>query len=573
MKPKVILLSTPFIKFSLPSLQMANISSYLKKNKIDVQSEFLSIKYVEYIGWDNYKVVRDEKNGQRMFSNLLFSEYKSDLNIKNIDTGILENEELYNIKKLTKDFFKNFVFSEPILKSTIFVFYLYHYQMLSSLYFAKLLKDKYDCEIWFSGFHCKGALGENLKELFPFIDKTFGENIEEDILNSIINEKHNSYYDSLNFIPTPDYDDFYKASLETKEIIPAFRKNNINYQVEFARGCRWDKCSFCTLNCAAKSFRTRDVDMILMDYKKLTYKYSTSFILPEHFIMPCDWDNWILKLASYYKHTLKNLNLNFRTSDLLSEEKIEVLKKAEANVLIGIESFSNKYLKLMNKGHSVIQNIQVLKWLERWKVPCFHNILCSLPFEDEEIFDETEKVIELIYHLQPPFDIEEFRLTYDSFIFNNQVANNISKVECKNEYAELFPIEFLEKYKPFFYDFTVNIDRRIPYEKWEALIEKWRGIYYEPEYKSIPTQDCLLMICKNDTIYQIVDRRYGAQNTIELSQAESKIYEFLNEIRDKDFLFDKFNKLSKSEIENIIAKLEANKLIYIENNNLLALAI
>ena len=109
MKPKVILLSTPFIKFSLPSLQMANISSYLKKNKIDVQSEFLSIKYVEYIGWDNYKVVRDEKNGQRMFSNLLFSEYKSDLNIKNIDTGILENEELYNIKKLTKDFFENFV--------------------------------------------------------------------------------------------------------------------------------------------------------------------------------------------------------------------------------------------------------------------------------------------------------------------------------------------------------------------------------------------------------------------------------------------------------------------------------
>ena len=505
MKPKVILLSTPFIKFSLPSLQMANISSYLKKNKIDVQSEFLSIKYVEYIGWDNYKVVRDEKNGQRMFSNLLFSEYKSDLNIKNIDTGILENEELYNIKKLTKDFFENFVFSEPILKSTIFVFYLYHYQMLSSLYFAKLLKDKYDCEIWFSGFHCKGALGENLKELFPFIDKTFGENIEEDILNSIINEKHNSYYDSLNFIPTPDYDDFYKASLETKEVIPAFRKNNINYQVEFARGCRWDKCSFCTLNCAAKSFRTRDIDMILMDYKKLTYKYSTSFILPEHFIMPCDWDNWILKLAPYYKHTLKNLNLNFRTSDLLSEEKIEILKKAEANVLIGIESFSNKYLKLMNKGHSVIKNI--------------------------------------------------------------------SKVECKKEYAELFPIEILEKYKPFFYDFTVNMDKRIPYEKWEALIEKWRDIYYEPEYKSIPTQDCLLMICKNDKIYQIVDRRYGAQNTIELSQAESEIYEFLNEIRDKDFLLDKFNKLSKSEIENIIYKFEVNKLIYIENNNLLALAI
>ena len=81
------------------------------------------------------------------------------------------------------------------------------------------------------------------------------------------------------------------------------------------------------------------------------------------------------------------------------------------------------------------------------------------------------------------------------------------------------------------------------------------------------------MICKNDKIYQIVDRRYGAQNTIELSQAESEIYEFLNEIRDKDFLLDKFNKLSKSEIENIIYKFEVNKLIYIENNNLLALAI
>lgn len=567
MKGSVILLSTPFAPFTLPSLQLANISSYLKKHGFDVYTEFPCYKYAEFIGWDQYKLLRDHPIGQKIFSYLLF---EGKFKIK--EERLISFDQVNQLTEKTKTFFENYHFSKEIKQDTVFIFHMYHYQMISSLYFAKVLKQTYDNEIWISGFHCKGELGKNLSELFPFIDKTIGEDVEETVLDELSGTESEHSMD-LNFLNSPDFDDFFELKEKMKTSIPAFKKNNVYYQVEFARGCRWDKCSFCTLNCSSRLFRTRSIKRIIDDYNHLTNKYKTSFIYPEHFIMPNDWEKWILEVSSFYKSTLKNLNLNFRVTDLLDEEKMKLLKRAEANILVGTESFSNRCLQSINKGQSVIEIIQVLKWAKRWDVPCCHNLMYGLPNEDISMYRETKQVIEYIYHLQPPFDLEKFRLTFGSGIFNDFRKYGIKKMEIKAEFSDYFPQVFLDDYIPFFYDFEVDDDRRISEHDWKKLISNWREVYYKEEYKSYPTKDPLLKICKGPKSYEIFDNRYRNICTYQLNETEGRLYDYMNQIRTKLEIEQKFNYVNADQIQDIINKLEKEKLVYIEKDKVLALAI
>ena len=560
---KIKILSTPFTSFILPSLEISSLVGYLKQEGFDVEACYPAYLYAYFIDWDNYKYIRDSEYGQKIFSSLLF-EYELNL--------IDEADDINLILKLrakTEEFVLEYVRSLSIDKESIIIFHMYNKQLLSTLYFAKKVKEIIGCKIFLTGFHCEYKLGDNLKDIFSFIDETIGINIEENIISKLKDEEVRLSKD-LDFLPTPDYTDFYKLYEKLKDKIPAFKKNNVGYQIEYYRGCKWNKCSFCTLNCHASIFRKRNVDLILKDYETIADRYKTTLIYPEHFVMGDEWKEWLSKISEFHKNSSNTINLNFKVKDLLCEDSFKILKDANANILIGTESFSEKYLLGLNKGQRVIENIQVLKLAKRWNVPCFHNLMFGLPYENEEMYIENEINIEFIYHLQPPFEIEKFRLTYGSEIYKNTNKYNISEIYMKNENVVMFPGDIREKYIPFFYDFDVKNDSMIDEKRWVELIERWKNSYYNNEYNSTPVVEPNLIKSSIGSIYQIIDRRYETQIVYNMSEFEWKLYLFLDKIRTINEVKSAFR---FDGIESVINDLHKKKLIFIEDDLIVALAI
>lgn len=560
---KFRIFSVPFASFSIPSLEIASLSGYLKKQNFDVKVHYPGYEYGYFLGWPDYKYLRDTECGRIIFSELLFG-------IKIENESDLDEKRKEILKRQTQTFSKNYISKLNLSKNTVAIFHNYHVQLLPALYFAKLLKEICGCDIWFTGFHCKGKLGANLKEIFPFISETIGSDLEENVLAKI--EKKDSLPNrDLDFLPTPDFDDFYELSQKIKEDIPAFRKNNIGYQVEYSRGCKWNRCSFCTLNCHSNDFRERSTKLLIDDYHKMAQKYHTTLIYPEHFVMGDGWEKWLLDVSKFHKNTSNTMNLNFKVSDLLTESSFKVLKEAKANILVGTESFSPKYLKRLNKGQRVIENIQVLKFARRWNVPCFHNFMYGLPYENKEMYLESQKNIEYIYHLQPPFDMEAFRLTYGSEIYNNFRNYNIKKIFMKTSNQYLFPKKIRDSYVAFFYDFETENDHMVDSKKWHDLIEKWRRYYYKSEYSSNPVIEAALVMSKYENVTQIIDRRYDTQITYNLTMLEWEVYQYLDEIKDIEEVKCHFKNLEA--LSSILEDFLKKKLIFMEENSIVALAV
>lgn len=561
MKDKRIkILSVPFASFTLPSLEISLLTGYLKFKGYNVEACYPGYLFADYLGWEDYKYLRDNIYGQKIFSLLLFN---TELN------HIEYNNKFEILLKKTEKFVLSYIKNLSLNKDELVIIYMYNKQFLASLFFAMKIKEIIGCKVWLGGFHCEGKLGKNIKELFPFIDDTLGIDIEESAISKLTSTNVNKNK-NLDFLPTPDYEDFYKLQKRIKNSIPAFRKNNVCYQVEYARGCKWNKCTFCTLNCHSTMFRQRDVNLIINDYKAIADKYKTTLIYPEHFVMGDNWKEWILSVNDLHRESSNTINLNFKVKDLLDEKSFKLLKQSRANILIGTESFSKKHLERLNKGQSVIENVQVLKYATRWKVPCFHNLMYGLPYEDKEMYMENMLNMEYIYHLQPPFDIERFRLTYGSEIFNDYSKYNISKVFMKRDNQCLFPKSIKEKYIPFFYDFEVKVDSMIEEYKWMELIEKWRMSFYKNELNSTPVvEENLIKSCMRQT-YQIIDKRYNTQIVYNLSKEEWEIYSYLDKIRSIEDVEKKYTNYC---IDHIIKKFHKNKLVFIEDGFIVALAI
>lgn len=573
---KLKVITSPFTLIGLPSFEVASLKAFLLEKNIDVSIEHVYIKFADYIGGDAYKILRITDVGENIFSSLLFPElYEKNKQASN-KTLAEFNLSFDNLYKTINDFTNSYIENILVEKNEIVLFYMYTQQLLPSLYFAKLIKEKFKCPIWFGGYNCKEKMGESLLASFDFIDKVFAEEIEESIFYAINPDAKQETHDTLDFLPTPDYSDFFTEVKKCSKKFQNERATLCFLQVEFSRGCWWNKCSFCTLNCNTNGFREKSLKNIINDYRVLQKKHNTTKIVVQLFVNNLNWQE-ILRCLSKRFPGLKNAyNFNFKISSLLDPKDFDLLKETGTSILVGTESFSLEYLKLLNKGQTVIENIQVLKFAERKGIPCYHNLMYALPFEKEEFYEESKENISYIYHLPPPFDNEEFRLTYESPIFNNLEKYKVKSMDFRKEKeASFFPDNIKRTFTPFFYDFESEYDgieeRKC---KWVELIKNWRTIYYGHAIHGQPKHLSLLYMNYNEQVLQICDARYDInQNMYTLSEYERKMYEFCDQIRSiKDIVLE-FQDLSPSKIQGILNYFVKLKIMFCENDRYLSLAI
>lgn len=598
------MVSMPFNSMTFPPLHIANLKSYLNSRQIPADAAYFYLDCARYIGLEFYNFLYKFEIGDFLYSYLLFSEQREKVKgafLKKLQSDYSREEFVKNfnffkiIKKLER-------FHEEILEKTnwgkycLIGFYCYFQQFIPSLYLSKCIKEKFPLlKTVFAGKTCSFDLGEGILKSFPYVDLTISGEAEETLvelyhsihgkleysdIKGLTYRKKNDVYIKpsrkeimdLDSLPYPNYDDFFFKLRKWPKHLREEYSDNYYLQVEFARGCWWRKCSFCTYNEPHGAFREKSVTRIIDEITYLIERYNTLQILPEQMIQPRKWQEVLMALKAAHPGLSGLLYLNFKVSGMAKEDFC-YLKQYGAKILLGTESFSTRYLQKMNKGITAIENIQALKFCEEYNLVVGHNILYGFPNEEDDDFEDNKKTVEYILHLPPPFDMETLRLTYNSEIFKNPGKFGIQAIIFREEEKLRYPLSILKTFKPFFYNFVSEKPRKYGKKEWESLIKCWRNTYHKPLFSMHLKLQSLLIYQESKNFINIVDRRYESRRNHTLIGEEKDLYLFCDRIQSKEEIYAHFSDMGKSEIESFIEKMCRLKLMFVEDENVLSLAV
>jgi len=569
------IISAPFEPLTMPSVDVATLKACLNEKGVPVEVDVLCPKYAVYIGDEQYSLLLNSILGDAVFSALLYPSNVPALKQMLAEDGQFEAVDFDGLVDRTKQFFLTYVGQIRYTAGDLIFLYVYKSQLFPALYIAKLIYQSYKLPVWMAGYHCSGICGESLLHLFPFVERVFGQDIECSVINAVLGSDPYVHLE-LNDFPTPDYSDYINSLDFLPEPVRQKLAPNLWLQVEFSRGCWWNQCSFCTFHCPYSGFQPKSIDNIIRDYKALQSRYKSTQILVTEFNSDHNWRALVTRLNDEFPGLHGTYYLLFKVSALQNEDDWRFLKENDIPILVGVESFSAQSLVLMNKSQTVIKSIQLIKYAERYGVKCCYNLMCGLPFETEDDFLETERIVSYIKHCLPPFHLEVFRLTNGSLIQQSPEKYCIKRMGIRKDIEGiLIPPELHDEYAPFFLDFESTIPGlKERGDRWLALIQEWIDIYYGYAKAGRPKLHSLLYLRNNAEVLDVYDGRDGAGYVVRsLTGLSRSIYEFCDQIRSLSEIEKEYAAYSDQELLSILDAFVNDKLMFKEDANYLSLAV
>lgn len=370
-------------------------------------------------------------------------------------------------------------------------------QNIASLALAQSIKRaRPEVFVIFGGANCDDEMGSELFQQFPFIDilvKGEADNLVPLLFHTLLSREDKRaelprsvlYRDGLPFVycsrplpdfdlnknPLPDFSDFIASS----EFLRA--KSDIRLLFETSRGCWWGEkhhCKFCGLNGGAMKFRKKEPRLALEQFQKLQSLYPDLAIGMTDNIIDVDYLRTVIPaLAS----AGGRLDLFYEVKANLRKEHVKALSDAGVrSIQPGIESFSDDILRLMDKGITGLQNIQLLKWCREYGVSPEWNLLWGFPGETAFEYQRMAELLPLLYHLKPPNGAGRLRQDRFSPYFerSTQHFSNVVPFPAYS-YAYRLDSEALKKIA-YFFDGTPHdaLDPKIYSEQILPSIQEWK---------------------------------------------------------------------------------------------------
>jgi ribosomal peptide maturation radical SAM protein 1 len=261
--------------------------------------------------------------------------------------------------------------------------------------------------ILFGGANCEGDMGRALADGFPFIDAVVSgeaENVIVDLARRFIDGDSSGpryvpgvMVGDMDALPRPNFDDFFAAAE------PTSLRDKTWLVAESSRGCWWGQkshCTFCGLNGGNMKFRSKNGARFAEELDSLEQTYGMrGFALTDNILDMQYLRTFLPDLVA----KARQYRLFYETKANLRKDQVELLAAAGVAWLQpGIESFSTQVLKLMAKGTTRLQNVQLLKWCAELGVACQWNVLFGFPGEDPREYDAMADLLPSLFHLQPP---------------------------------------------------------------------------------------------------------------------------------------------------------------------------
>jgi ribosomal peptide maturation radical SAM protein 1 len=211
-------------------------------------------------------------------------------------------------------------------------------------------------------------------------------------------------------LPVPDFHDYFQE-LERHPLADRLRPG---LPFETSRGCWWGarhQCTFCGLNGSSMAFHSKSPDLVLRDLAELEARHGARGFEAVDNILDTGYFNSLLPRLAQAEPRRR---IFYEVKANLSRRQVESL--AEAGVVWvqpGIESLHTEVLRLMDKGVTGWQNIQLMKWAQQYGVRLSWSILWGFPGERDEWYAQMADWIPLLEHLQAPNSLA--RLRYDRY--------------------------------------------------------------------------------------------------------------------------------------------------------------
>ena len=455
----VALVQMPFAVTAWPSLGLSMLKAVLVEKHFAATIHYFNKDFAEKIGADLYEKISNgapqnvDLAGEWAFSSCLWGRHEeSDASYVR---EVLQGRHPAHTKPTTAEVVKEVVarLDEVVGKTSAFLddcvasvdwanvdvvgFTSIFQQHVASLALAKRLKATHDhLRIVFGGANCEAEMGVATLRNFDFVDaiclgegdEAFPEYLEalaggrDDAIPGMLRRqdlvaaspprlKPRTSVD-LNALPYPDFDDFFRdAPVDDQDYASKHR-----LIFESSRGCWWGQknhCTFCGLNGNSMGFRQKTGARATQELKFLVAKYGryTRFVTATDNIMPYNYfEDFLPELAA---SGLK-INLFYETKANLRKHQLEMYRDAGlVSIQPGIESLSSDVLKIMRKGITSLQNIQLLKWCREMGILAKWNFLAGFPGEDPRSYAPIGAMARKLTHLTPPIGVSTLR--FDRF--------------------------------------------------------------------------------------------------------------------------------------------------------------
>jgi ribosomal peptide maturation radical SAM protein 1 len=544
-----------------PAIGVSLLKPCLARIGLSSEILYLNIRFAERVGFPDYDYVADRSPTQSLAGDWIFAKCLSGLRSPADDVYLRTFERRFRIFGPTQQPIETIMrcrsFAEEFLKESfdlidwqrfdIIGFTSTFSQHVASLALAKAVKERFpSLTIVFGGANCEDTMGLQLHRSFPFVDfvctgeadlsfPRLAKALKDgqcvaDIPGVVSRLEGESCFSSLtpdrepnmDSLPTPDYGEYFE---QLQSLVPRPKTGGVAL-IESSRGCWWGEkhhCTFCGLNGTSMSFRSKSAKRVLEELSELQSRYHPDYIAAVDNILDMKYFRDLIPALAVEG---LRLGLFYETKANLTKEHLRMLRAAGVlTIQPGIESLSTEILRLMRKGITAIQNVQMLKWCTEFGITAYWNLIYGFPGEEPEEYDKIADLIESLHHLRPPHGIGPIRLDRFSPNFFKATEMGIINVRPDSSYNCIYnlPEEQLEHLAYYFeHDYQDGRDPERYVKNARSAVARWQ------EYSDNPG----LKYADHGESLAIWDRRPKTKRTVTvLHEIEREIYLYCDQHR------------------------------------------
>jgi ribosomal peptide maturation radical SAM protein 1 len=540
----VVLVSMPFGALLSPSLGLSLLQPQVRARGLSCSVDYFTLAFAERIGQALYSKIVSEKPsmtrafvGEWIFSHALY-DWPREKDEQYVEHVLLkppawlgrnptrpptaaEVRAILKACTLARAFIADCADRLVDRRPRVVGFTSVFQQHLASLALARELKARLpNCAVVIGGANCEATMGAETVRQFPFVDAVVSgeaDNVFADLVERLMRREPvagiagvlmrstadavlsagrvpaTSAVTDLDTLPYPDYRDYFAQFARTR----LARVWQPSVFVETSRGCWWGErmhCTFCGLNGATMTYRSKSAPRALDELTHLARTHPGSDIQVVDNILDLKYFKTLLPELAKRK---LDVSLFYETKSNLKKDQIRLLRDAGVmTIQPGIESFSDAILKLMKKGVSGLQNIQLLKWCKEIGVTPLWNFLIGFPGEPPADYQRMSDLTPRVCHLPAPVTVSAIRL--DRFSPNFTQADHFG-------FTRVRPLPFYD----FIYDLPEGARRNLAYyfaydyqkpqeiagyaEPLVKSVHAWRTTWRHAELVSVDLEDRLVV--------------------------------------------------------------------------------
>jgi len=465
---RVLLASMPFGPIFSPSIALGLLAAALTRDRIPNASRYFTIDFAKRIGLDRYAAVSVGSVGSHFLlgewlfrdalfggSSVLDDAYLELLRRQGCFGAPPEGEpgawrtpddfarDAQAIRGHVESFLSDAVADVLRFAPTVLGLTSVFQQHVASLALAKRIKDQApNVFVVFGGANCEDVMGRELLAQFPFVDFVVsGEGdaafpaLVEDLagggpgnIPGVLNRASGRTYEpttiDLETLPIPAYDEYFE---QWSAVFGPSERHYLPF--ETSRGCWWGAkhhCTFCGLNGSTMAFRKKSAGRAIAELEHLVAAHpNVPVSVVDNILDMRYFDDLVPALAAREKP----VSLFYEVKANLTKGHVRALRDANVmDIQPGIESLHDSVLRLMRKGVSVMQSLQLLKWCAELGVRPHWNLIWGFPGEDPVAYEAMAELVPSVRHLEPPETCGAVRLDRFSPNFNEAHERGIRDV-------------------------------------------------------------------------------------------------------------------------------------------------